>query len=145
MLELADVLAARDRVAETARETPLEYSNTYSTLTGADVRLKLENFQRTGSFKIRGATNKIAQLNDDERERGVVTASAGNHAQGVALAASQASVDAGPGGGERHPLGVVAGACGHDAALPFVVAQPGDFVGRAADLERAGALEVLQL
>ena len=94
MLELADVLAARDRVAETARETPLEYSNTYSTWTGADVHLKLENFQRTGSFKIRGATNKIAQLNDDERERGVVTASAGNHAQGVALAASRAGVDA---------------------------------------------------
>jgi threonine dehydratase len=93
MLELADVTAARDRVAETARETPLEYSNTFSERTGADVRLKLENFQRTGSFKIRGATNKIAQLGDDERSAGVVTASAGNHAQGVALAATKAGVD----------------------------------------------------
>ena len=93
MLELADVTAARDRVAETARETPLEYSNTFSERTGADVRLKLENFQRTGSFKIRGATNKIAQLGDDERSAGVVTASAGNHAQGVALAATRAGVD----------------------------------------------------
>ena len=93
MLELADVTAARDRVAETARETPLEYSNTFSKRTGADVRLKLENFQRTGSFKIRGATNKIAQLSDAEREAGVVTASAGNHAQGVALAATRAGVD----------------------------------------------------
>ncbi|QLD89859.1 threonine ammonia-lyase [Natronomonas salina] len=93
MLELADVTAARDRVAETARETPLEYSNTFSKYTGADVRLKLENFQRTGSFKIRGATNMIAQLDDAEREAGVVTASAGNHAQGVALAATRAGVD----------------------------------------------------
>jgi threonine dehydratase len=94
MLELADVTAARDRVAETARETPLEHSNTFSGRTGADVHLKLENFQRTGSFKIRGATNKIAELSGDEREAGVVTASAGNHAQGVALAATRAGVEA---------------------------------------------------
>ena len=94
MLELADVLAARDRVAETARETPLEHSITYSTWTGADIHLKLENFQRTGAFKLRGATNKIAGLSDESRAAGVVTASAGNHAQGVALAASRAGVDA---------------------------------------------------
>jgi threonine dehydratase len=93
MLELADVEAARGRVAETARQTPLEQSNTFSKRTGADIHLKLENFQRTGSFKIRGATNKIAQLSDAEREAGVVTASAGNHAQGVALAATRAGVD----------------------------------------------------
>ncbi|PSP79273.1 threonine ammonia-lyase [Halobacteriales archaeon QS_4_69_225] len=94
MLEYADVVAARDRVARTARETPLDHSNTFSTWTGADVHLKLENFQRTGSFKIRGATNRIAQLSDDRRADGVVTASAGNHAQGVALAASRIGVDA---------------------------------------------------
>jgi len=94
MLELADVTEARDRVAETARVTPLEYSNTFSKWSGADVHLKLENFQRTGAFKIRGATNRIARLTDEERERGVVTASAGNHAQGVALAATRAGVDA---------------------------------------------------
>ncbi|MCY4729684.1 threonine ammonia-lyase [Natronomonas gomsonensis] len=93
MLELADVEAARGRVAETARQTPLEQSNTFSKRTGADIHLKLENFQRTGAFKIRGATNKIAQLSDAEREAGVVTASAGNHAQGVALAATRAGVD----------------------------------------------------
>ena len=94
MIELADVQAARDRVAETARKTPLEHSMTFSNWTGADVRLKLEQLQRTGSFKIRGATNKIALLDDAEREAGVVTASAGNHAQGVALAATRAGVDA---------------------------------------------------
>jgi threonine dehydratase len=94
MLELADVRAARDRVGATARVTPLEYSNTFSEWSGADVHLKLENFQRTGSFKIRGATNKIAQLGGAEAAAGVVTASAGNHAQGVALAATRAGVDA---------------------------------------------------
>jgi threonine dehydratase len=94
MLDVADVLAARQRVSAVARHTPLEHSHTFSARTGAEVHLKLENFQRTGAFKIRGAINKIAQLSDDERDAGVVTASAGNHAQGVALAATRAGVDA---------------------------------------------------
>ena len=93
MLELADILAARERVVETSRHTPLSYSNTFSDMTGADVHLKQEMLQRTGSFKIRGATNRIATLSDEEREAGVVTASAGNHAQGVALAATRMDVD----------------------------------------------------
>jgi threonine dehydratase len=93
MVSLADVLDARERVAEVARRTPLEYSHSFSESTGAEVYLKLENFQRTGAFKIRGAINRIALLSDEEREGGVVTASAGNHAQGVALAATRAGVD----------------------------------------------------
>jgi threonine dehydratase len=93
MLELGDVREARERVDITARHTPLEYSHTFSKMTGAEVYLKLENFQRTGSFKIRGATNRIMTLSEAEQEAGVVTASAGNHAQGVALAASRIGVD----------------------------------------------------
>ena len=93
MLDLAAVRAARDRVAETSRHTPLDRSHTFSEMTGADVHLKLETFQRTGAFKIRGATNRIATLSAEAREAGVVTASAGNHAQGVALAASRMGVD----------------------------------------------------
>ena len=93
MLDLDDVLAARDRVAETARYTPLVYSHTFSEMTGADVHLKQEMLQRTGAFKIRGATNRIATLPESDREAGVVTASAGNHAQGVALAATRMGVD----------------------------------------------------
>ncbi|MEF8814576.1 MAG: threonine ammonia-lyase [Halovenus sp.] len=93
MLGLEDVLAARDRVAETARHTPLDYSHTFSSMTGATVHLKLETFQRTGAFKIRGATNRIATLSEAQKEAGVVTASAGNHAQGVALAATRMGVD----------------------------------------------------
>lgn len=94
MLELEDVLAAQERVAETARHTPLDYSHTFTRMTGAEVHLKLETFQRTGSFKIRGATNRIMTLSEAEKEAGVVTASAGNHAQGVALAATRSGVDA---------------------------------------------------
>jgi len=94
MLSLSDVEAARDRIDGVVRRTPLEYSYPFSDVTGADVRLKLENFQRTGAFKLRGATNRIATLSPAEREAGVVTASAGNHAQGVALAATRSGVDA---------------------------------------------------
>ncbi|WP_266079631.1 threonine ammonia-lyase [Haladaptatus caseinilyticus] len=93
MLELEDVRSARERVAETARHTPLDYSHTFSRMTGAEVHLKLETFQRTGSFKIRGATNRIMTLSEEEKEAGVVTASAGNHAQGVALAATRSNVN----------------------------------------------------
>ncbi|MFA1610214.1 threonine ammonia-lyase [Halobellus rubicundus] len=93
MLSLADVEAARDRIADAVRRTPLLYSFSFSEMTGADVHLKLETFQRTGAFKLRGATNRIATLSEAEREAGVVTASAGNHAQGVALAATRAGVD----------------------------------------------------
>ncbi|ELY61312.1 threonine dehydratase [Natronococcus amylolyticus DSM 10524] len=94
MLQLSDILEAEDRVRETSRRTPLQYSYTYSSMTDAEVHLKLENSQRTGAFKIRGATNRIATLSPSEKEAGVVTASAGNHAQGVALAATRAGVDA---------------------------------------------------
>jgi threonine dehydratase len=93
MIELEDVRAARERVAETARHTPLDYSHTFSEMAGAEVHLKHELFQRTGSFKIRGGTNRITTLSDAEQAAGVVTASAGNHAQGVALAATRAGVD----------------------------------------------------
>jgi threonine dehydratase len=94
MLSLSDIEAARDRVSDVALETAQESQRTFSRLTGADVRLKFENTQRTGSFKIRGATNRIRTLSESERENGVITASAGNHAQGVALAARHSDVDA---------------------------------------------------
>ena len=94
MLSLSDIRDARERVDGVARHTPLERSRTFSAMSDAAVHLKLENFQRTGAFKIRGAMNRIATLSAAEREAGVVTASAGNHAQGVALAADKAGVDA---------------------------------------------------
>ncbi|WP_129113464.1 threonine ammonia-lyase [Halegenticoccus tardaugens] len=83
----ADIDAAADRVADVVHRTPLDTSRTFATLSGAAaVGLKLENMQRTGSFKIRGAYNMMSRLPPEARDRGVVASSAGNHAQGVALA-----------------------------------------------------------
>jgi len=79
---------ARNRIAKAVHRTPTVYSDTISKLTGKEVFLKLENLQKAGSFKIRGAYYKMAQLSPSQREKGVVAASAGNHAQGVALASS---------------------------------------------------------
>jgi len=83
--EVFDV--AYSRVAPSTNRTPLMSSRMLKELTGFDVRLKAEMFQRTGSYKIRGPLNKFAELTEDERRHGVVCSSAGNHAQGVALAA----------------------------------------------------------
>jgi threonine dehydratase len=85
--------AAR-RIAGRIHHTPTLSSRTLSELTGFDVRLKAELLQRTGSYKIRGPLNKLGQLNADERKRGVICSSAGNHAQGVALAAKIYSIPA---------------------------------------------------
>ncbi len=82
----ADVLAARDRLAGICHRTPVVTSRTLDAAVGARVFLKCENLQRIGAFKLRGAYNAIAQLTADERARGVLAFSSGNHAQGVALA-----------------------------------------------------------
>jgi len=74
--------------------TPLDKSRTFSNMTGAEVYLKLENLQKTGSFKVRGAYYKISKLPEENKAKGVIAASAGNHAQGVAYAASMANVHA---------------------------------------------------
>ncbi len=91
---LADIEAARQRLSGIARVTPVFGSETFSRLVGREVQLKAENLQRTGSFKIRGAVNKLATLGENERSAGVVAASAGNHAQAVAWAAREVGVRA---------------------------------------------------
>jgi threonine dehydratase len=91
---LADIEAARERIAAVARETPVYSSETLRRRTGRTVWLKAENLQRTGSFKVRGAVNKISSLSPEERDAGVVAASAGNHAQAVAWAAREAGIAA---------------------------------------------------
>ena len=91
-LSLEDVLAARERIRSSIYYSPCTHSEMLSRITGQNVFLKLENLQMTGSFKERGALNKIATLTDDEGKRGVVAASAGNHAQGVAYHATQRGI-----------------------------------------------------
>ncbi len=86
--------AAHQRIREHIRETPLEFSQYLSAQFDANVYLKLENVQHTGSFKFRGALNKVLSLSEDELKNGVVTASSGNHGMAVALAAKMANVQA---------------------------------------------------
>ena len=93
-ITLNDILAARERIRGSIYMTPCSRSEMLSRMTGQQVFLKLENLQMTGSFKERGALNKIATLTADEGKRGVVAASAGNHAQGVAYHATQRGIRA---------------------------------------------------
>jgi threonine dehydratase len=94
MVGPAEIQQAARRLEGGIRKTPVVHSDRLSEQAGCQVYLKLENLQVTGSFKIRGATNCVAQLTDEEKPRGVITASAGNHAQGVAAAARAAGIRA---------------------------------------------------
>ncbi len=94
MIDAKDIARAADLLHDVVAPTPLEYSRWLSELVGGDVFLKCENLQRTGSFKLRGAYVRMARLTKAERARGVVAASAGNHAQGVALAAQLLGIKA---------------------------------------------------
>jgi threonine dehydratase len=91
---LAEFRVARERVSSVVDITPMEKSRYLRELLGQDVFFKAENLQRTGSYKIRGAFNLLSQLSPEQRARGVVAASAGNHAQGVALAARELGIAA---------------------------------------------------
>jgi len=94
MVELQDIQAALGRIREDIRVSPCTHSETFSGLTGNSIFLKLDNQQRTGAFKERGALNKLLTLTADERARGVIAASAGNHAQGVAYHAGRHGIRA---------------------------------------------------
>ncbi len=91
---IAGIYQAARQLEGVAKKTPLIHSDYFSSLSANEVFLKPENLQHTGAFKLRGAYNKISQLNEAERKKGVITASAGNHAQGVAFAAQKLGVKA---------------------------------------------------
>lgn len=94
LISLDDVWRARERIGDRLHRTPLLPSATLSKHVGADVRFKAELFQRTGAFKPRGVLNKLATLTDEEKERGVISISAGNHAQALAYASALEGIDA---------------------------------------------------
>jgi threonine dehydratase len=119
-VRLDDVRAARDVLRDVVRYTPLENSRPLADRVGGPVQLKCENLQRTGSFKIRGAYVRIARLSDEERSRGVVAASAGNHAQGVALAATLLGTTATVFMPDGAPLPKVAATRSYGADVRFV-------------------------
>ncbi len=122
LVTIDEVRAAAARLEGVADRTPVERSRALREVVGAEVLLKCENLQRAGSFKLRGAYNRIANLSDEERAKGVVCASAGNHAQGVALAAAMQGVQA------RVYMPV-------EAALPKIAAT----AGYGAEVELYGA------
>ncbi|KDE58358.1 threonine dehydratase [Halostagnicola sp. A56] len=136
MLSLEAILEARPRVRETSRHTPCEYSHTFSAMTGAEIHLKLENQQRTGAFKIRGATNRIATLTQAEKDAGVVTASAGNHAQGVALAATRTGVDSKIVMPENAPIAKVKATKNYGASVVLHGVDYSEAAERAHEIER---------
>ena len=127
----ADVEAARALLAGVVTTTPLAGSRALSELCGGPVVLKCENLQRTGSFKIRGAYTRIARLDAAQRARGVVAASAGNHAQGVALAAAMLGVAATVFMPERAALPKVAATRGYGAAVHLAGATIEESLARA--------------
>ncbi len=94
MINLKDIQDAHERIKDQIIKTPSTYSSTFSELTNCEVYLKLENLQLTGAYKVRGALNRMQCLSEEQKKKGVIASSAGNHAQGVALAAKKCGIEA---------------------------------------------------
>lgn len=132
LVSLRDIEAARARMGELVRLTPVLPSTTLSTLVGAPVVLKCEHLQRSGSFKLRGATNMLAQL--DPRPAGVIAASAGNHAQGVAVAAGRLDLPATVVMPHDAPIAKQEATRGYGAEVVLVDGPLSEAIRHAADL-----------
>jgi len=132
---LRDIEHARDVIEHAIHVTPMFHSRTFSEMTGADVYLKPENLQKAGSFKVRGATYKISQLSDEERARGVIASSMGNHAQAVAIAARSLGVPATIVMPEHAPIVKVMATQGYGAKVVLHGATFGDASAYACQLQ----------
>jgi threonine dehydratase len=128
-----DIVAARELLRDVISPTPVLYSRVLSEAVGGPVYLKCENLQRTGSFKVRGAYTRIARLSDAERSSGVVAASAGNHAQGVAFAAGLLGAAATVVMPERAPIPKVEATRGYGASVVLAGASVEDALETALD------------
>ncbi len=141
LLTLADIEAARELLAGVVRITPLESSRPLSLELGVPTLLKCENQQRAGSYKVRGAYTRIARLTDAERARGVVAASAGNHAQGVALAAGLLGARSTVFMPEGAPLPKVSATKGYGASIEYAGTSVDDALVAAREFaDRTGAI-----
>lgn len=141
LVQADDVVAARELLHDVIAPTPLLYSRVLSEQAGGPVYLKCENLQRTGSFKVRGAYTRIARLSDAERARGVVAASAGNHAQGVAFAAGLLGASATVVMPERAPLPKIEATRSYGASVILHGSSVEDALGEALSFaERTGAV-----
>ncbi|NMC32502.1 MAG: threonine ammonia-lyase [Veillonellaceae bacterium] len=134
--ELADIQSAAAALAGIAHETPLEASATFSAMVGQPVYLKLENLQKTGSFKLRGAFNKIRLLSATEKARGVIAASAGNHAYAARRTGIRAVIVM----PETAPLSKVSATRGYGAEVVLAGSSYDEAYGRAKELSAAEGL-----
>ncbi len=134
MLTIELIKQARKRIAGRIHRTPVVTSRLFNEVAGRDVFFKCENLQRAGAFKIRGATNKILSLTDEEKRRGVVAFSSGNHAQAVAVAAGEAGVRALVAMPEDAPKAKVAATRAYGAEIIFYDRQKEDREAFALDL-----------
>jgi threonine dehydratase len=140
---LARIRAARERIAPYLRRTPVVASATFGEVAGAEVHLKLENLQRTGSFKSRGALNKLLALDPAARARGLIAASAGNHAQGVALAARLCGARCTIVMPEATPLVKIQRTEGYGAKVILAGSSWDESQGRASELAREQGLSMV--
>ena len=143
MLTLQQIEEAAARIDGHVHHTPVMTSRTFNERAGCEVFFKCENLQRAGSFKIRGATNKILSLTDEEKQRGVAAFSSGNHAQAVALASREAGVSAVIAMPEDAPKAKVAGTKGYGAEIVFYDRHKQDREAVAVEIaQRAGRVLV---
>ena len=143
MLNFNQIQEARERIASRIHRTPVVTSRQFNKAAGKEVFFKCENLQRAGAFKIRGATNKILSLTDEEKRRGIVAFSSGNHAQAVALAGREAGVRALIAMPTDAPQAKVAATCEYGAEVVFYDRQKQDREAFALDLaERQGLVMV---
>ena len=133
---IADVWQAHKFLKPLIHHTMLSPSHTFSEMTGADIYLKAEHMQRGGSFKVRGATYKISRLSDEQKRAGVIAASAGNHAQGVAIAAAQYNIPCTIVMPENAPLAKVMATQGYGASIELYGATYDDAYQRCLELQQ---------
>jgi threonine dehydratase len=143
-MDIENIKSAKKALKGVAKHTPLDESRTLSELTGNRVFLKTENMQRTGSFKIRGAYNKIKNLSPAEKVKGVIAASAGNHAQGVALAAKKAGIAATVVMPETAPVSKVAATKGYGANVVLFGQGYDDAYSKALEIQHETGATLIQ-
>jgi threonine dehydratase len=136
MLTLEDILRARERIRPYIYLSPLSHSQTLSKITGKELYLKLENLQMTGSFKDRGALNRMLQLKEEDKARGVVASSAGNHAQAVAYLAQRLGIEATIVMPENAPLTKVSNTRHHGADVVLCGENYQEAYDRAAQIQK---------
>lgn len=135
-VDLQEIKKAKERIEASIKRTPLIECPTLEEMTGGKVFFKLENLQKTGSFKVRGALNRIANLTEDEKKRGVIASSAGNHAQGIALGATAQGIKSTIVMPETAPIAKVTATKGYGAEVVLYGSVYDDAFAKACEIQK---------